>query len=177
MTKLNAQQLRASKPRRSQLGKIKHRKLYIICDSILDAFNIGSIFRLADAMGVKKIYLCGDTQVPPYHRIAKAAVGTDKWVEWEKMNSAEEAIKKVRKIEPKITVFVIEQGKGSSDFRKITFTEPLAFVIGHESAGVSRGAINVSDTMIEIPMFGVNKSLNVLISLAIVMSKVIDKFD
>lgn len=171
MTKLNAKQLRISTPKNSEIRQIKRRKIYIICDNILDSFNIGSIFRLADAVGVSKMYLCGETQLPPYHRITKAAVGTEKWVPWEHADTAVEAIEKVRKTEPKVKIYAIEQGKGSVDFRKIEFKEPLGFVIGHETAGVSRGAIKASDAMIEIPMLGVNRSMNVVISLAIVLSK------
>ena len=94
--KLGAKELRASQPVEADLKKIKRRQIYIICDNILDAYNIGSIFRLADAVDAAKIYLCGQTQTPPYHRIAKAAVGTDKWVPWEKVESAVEAIKRVK---------------------------------------------------------------------------------
>ena len=68
-------------------------------------------------------------------------------------------------------MFAIEQGKGSVDYRKVEFKEPVAFVIGHETTGVSRSAIKEVDEMIEIPMFGVNKSLNVVISLAIILYK------
>ena len=201
MTRLNAKQLRASKPIKSDLAKIKRRQIYIICDNILDAYNIGSIFRLADAVGVSKIYLCGETQTPPYHRIAKAAVGTDKWVPWEKKESAIEAIKELRERHSRlarlvfdsskrdresdpgvreddnqsgITVIAIEQGKGSVDYRKIDFHEPVAFVVGHETTGVSRQALKLVDQIVEIPMFGVNRSMNVVISLAIILSKVIN---
>jgi len=169
--KLGAKELRASQPVEADLKKIKRRQIYIICDNILDAYNIGSIFRLADAVDAAKIYLCGQTQTPPYHRIAKAAVGTDKWVPWEKVESAVEAIKRVKSRESKCKVFAIEQGKGSVDYRKVEFKEPVAFVIGHETTGVSRSAIKEVDEMIEIPMFGVNKSLNVVISLAIILYK------
>ena len=187
--RLNAKQLRASRPTKSDLVKIKRREIYIICDNILDAYNIGSIFRLADAVGVSKIYLCGETQTPPYHRIAKAAVGTDKWVPWEKKESALEAIKELRErhsrldreSDPRfreddggkgIKVYAIEQGKGSVDFRKVNFSEPIAFVVGHETTGVSREAVKACDAMIEIPMFGVNRSMNVVISMAIVLSRI-----
>jgi 23S rRNA (guanosine2251-2'-O)-methyltransferase len=177
MIKLGAKDLRDSKPTRDDLKGIKRRGIYIICDNILDAFNIGSIFRLADAVGVSKIYLCGKTQTPPYHRIAKAAVGTDKWISWEHVDSAVEAINRVKRQGSRVKVFAIEQGKGSVDFRKVKFVEPLAFVIGHETTGVSRDAISTADQLVEIPMFGVNRSLNVLVSLAMIMSKVIEDFN
>src|SRR3989337_1687005 len=95
VTKLGAKQLRVSKPSAREISKINRRDIYIICDNILDTYNIGSIFRLADAVGVKKIYLCGATETPPNSRIAKAAVGTDKWISWEYASTAAEAIQEI----------------------------------------------------------------------------------
>ena len=66
----------------------------------------------------------------------------------------------------------MEKGKGSVDFRKVNFSEPIAFVVGHETTGVSREAVKACDAMIEIPMFGVNRSMNVVISMAIVLSRI-----
>src|SRR3989344_3917813 len=167
--RLNAKQLRASRPTKSDLVKIKRREIYIICDNILDAYNIGSIFRLADAVGVSKIYLCGETQTPPYHRIAKAAVGTEKWVPWEHVSTALDAIKEVRSLKSEVRVVAIERGKGSVDYRKIDFQLPIAFVVGHETTGGSREAAKVCDALIEIPMYGANRSLNEVLSLALVL--------
>src|SRR3990170_7122943 len=96
-TKLDAKQLRVSKPSSQDISKLKRREIYIICDNILDTYNIGSIFRLADAVAAKKIYLCGQTETPPNSRIAKAAVGTDKWISWEYASTAAEAIQEIRK--------------------------------------------------------------------------------
>src|SRR3989338_1982183 len=96
VTKLGARQLRASRPKKSDLAKIKRREIYIICDNILDTYNIGSIFRLADAVAASCVYLCGQTAIPPYHRIAKAAVGTEKWVPWQHFADAKTAIEKLK---------------------------------------------------------------------------------
>src|SRR3990170_7876835 len=96
-TKLDAKQLRVSKPSSQDISKIKRREIYIICDNILDTYNIGSIFRLADAVAAKKIFLCGSTETPPNSRISKAAVGTDKWVPWEYASTAAEAIANLKK--------------------------------------------------------------------------------
>lgn len=171
--KLNAKELRAKEPTESELKKIKRRHIYIICDNILDAFNVGSIFRLADAVGASKVYLCGEMQTPPYHRIAKAAVGTENWVPWEHVDSAVKAISDVRNLESGVRIIAIEQGKNSVDFRKVDFGEPIAFVVGHETTGVSRDAIKACDLTVEIPMYGVNRSLNVVISLAMILSKLL----
>lgn len=172
--KLGAKQLRLSEPTRPDLVKIKRRQIYIICDNLLDTYNIGSIFRLADAVAAKKIYLCGQSQIPPYHRITKAAVGTDKWVPWQHERTAKDAVLKLKKQRSKIKIAAIEQGKKSIDYRKANYQEPMAFIVGHETTGVSKEALALADQIVEIPMYGVNKSLNVMVSLAIVMYKAIE---
>lgn len=171
--KLNSKQLRVSEPTEKDLARIKRRDIYIICDNILDTYNIGSIFRLADAAGVKRIYLCGESETPPNIKILRAAVGTDKWIEWEYAASAVEAIREVKSQSGKCKVVAIELAKGSVDYRKIDYKEPMAFVVGHETTGVSEETLKACDVIAEIPMYGVNISLNVMVSLAIVLYRAI----
>ena len=80
--KLNAKELRVTKPTDEQLSNIKRRPIYIILDNVLDTYNVGSIFRLADAVAAQEVILCGQTESPPNSRIHKAAVGTETWVPW-----------------------------------------------------------------------------------------------
>ena len=202
--KLDAKQLRASKPRQEDIKKIKRRGVYIVCDNVLDTYNIGSIFRLADAVGAREVCLCGGSETPPNSKIAKAAVGTEKWVPWTYFATASEAIEALRErhsrlarpersrrdresADPRfreddnrmIRVIAIEQGKGSIDFRKVNYqlqvtsNQALAFIVGHETDGVSKEALEIADLIVEIPMFGVNRSLNVMVSLAIVLFRAI----
>ena len=172
--KLNAKQLRVSEPREADLKKIKRRDIYIICDNILDTYNIGSIFRLADAVAASRVYLCGQTATPPYHRIAKAAVGTEKWVPWQHFASAKAAISDLKFLISNIKIVAIEQSPKSIDFRKADLSEPVAFIVGHETNGVSKEALALADQIVELPMYGVNISLNVMVSLAIVLFKSIE---
>ncbi len=177
--KLGARELRVSEPKKSDLAKIKRRQIYIICDNIMDTYNIGSIFRLADAVAAKRVYLCGQSETPPNSRISKAAVGTDKWGSWKYASTASEAIAKVKSLHfakasqnkkrSKFKIIAIEQGKGSVDFRKAKYEEQIAFIVGHETNGISKEALKLADQIVEIPIFGVNKSLNVMVSLAIVL--------
>ncbi len=171
--KLDAKQLRASKPKKSEIKKIKRRGIYIVCDNVLDTYNIGSIFRLAEAVAASKVYLCGGSETPPNSRIAKASVGTDKWVPWEYCETAAEAISKLNTQYSKLKVIAIEQGEGSIDFRKADYSQPVVFVVGHETDGVSKEALALADQIVEIPMYGVNISLNVMVSLAIVLYRAI----
>ena len=175
MIKLNAKKLRKSKPAKTQIAKIKRREIYIICDNILDTYNIGSIFRLADAAAAKKIYLCGQAETPPNSRISKASVGCDKWVSWQYASTAVEAVLSIKYEVSGIKVIAIEQSSEAIDFRKADFKEPIAFVVGHETSGVSKEALKLCDQIVEIPMFGVNKSLNVMVSLAVVLYHAIGK--
>lgn len=171
--RLAAKQLRVSEPTKADLAKIKRRDIYIVCDNVLDTYNIGSIFRLADAAAAKCVYLCGQTETPPNHRISKAAVGTEKWVPWQYASTAVEAIAKCKVQSSKCKVIAIEQSPKSIDFRKASYELPIAFVVGHETEGVSKEALKMADAIVEIPMFGVNISLNVMVSLAIVLFRVI----
>ena len=181
--KLGAKELRVSDPTKEQLTSIKRREVYIVCDNVLDTYNIGSIFRLADAVAAKCIYLCGQSETPPNSRIAKASVGTDKWVPWQHFASAKAAIENLKFKIPKrifdesksenLKIIAVEQGKKSIDFRKADYSEPIAFIVGNETEGVSKEALKMADEIIEIPMFGVNRSLNVMVSLAIVLYRAI----
>ncbi len=174
MIKLNAEELRMSKPTEEELKKIKRNPITIIIDNVLDTYNIGSIFRLADAVSAEKIYLCGKTETPPYHRIQKASVGTWQWVPWQYVESAASAIAKLKIKNSKLKIIAVEQHEKSVPYAKVEYTFPIAFVVGHETEGVSKEALELADHIVEIPMFGVNKSLNVMVSLAIVLYKAID---
>src|SRR3989338_3409920 len=96
---LNADQLRSLQPSAisRQTKKIKRQEIYIVLDNVLDTYNIGSIFRLADAVAAKRIYLCGGTEIPPNHRIKKASINTTEIVDWSYCETALEAIKKLKK--------------------------------------------------------------------------------
>jgi len=173
--KLNAKELRGSEPTEAQLRKIKRREIYIILDNILDTYNIGSIFRLADAVAAKKIYICGQSAIPPYHRISKAAVGTDKWVPWQYALTVVEAVSSIKYQVSGIRIVAIEQAKNSVDYREADLSEPVAFIVGHETTGVSKEALELADQIVELPMYGVNVSLNVMVSLAIVLYRAVEK--
>src|SRR3989338_4942359 len=141
--KLGAKKLRVSEPSEADLTKIKRREIYIICDNVLDTYNIGSIFRLADAVAAKCVYLCGQSETPPNSRISKASVGTDKWVPWQYASTAVEAVSSIKNQVSSVKVVAIEQGKASVDFRKASFWEPVAFVVGNESMGISKEVLKM----------------------------------
>lgn len=174
MIRLNAKQLRKKEPRPEELAQIRRNPIYIVLDNILDTYNTGAIFRLADATAAKKIFLCGETETPPNPKILKASVGTFRWVPWEYYKTASKAIQKLRKNLPNIQIIAIEQSKNSIPYTQYKPTFPLALIVGNETYGVSKEILETADYILEIPMFGVNKSLNVMVSLAIVLFRIID---
>lgn len=160
--------MRTSEPSKEELKKIKRREIYFILDNILDTYNTGGIFRLADALGVKKIYLCGVTETPPNTRIKKASINTTEWVQWKYCETATEAIKSLKSKVKNIQIVAIEQNSDSVPYDQIDYKLPIAFVVGNETDGCSKEALKACDQIAEIPMWGVNTSLNVIISLGIV---------
>lgn len=169
MIKLNARQLRTTKPTAEQFKKLKKNPIYIILDNVLDTYNIGAIFRLADAVGCSKVIICGESEVPPHTRIKKASINTTEWVEWEYFSDAKKAIDALRSKVDELQVVSVELDDRSVPYDTFEYKFPLALVVGHESNGVSKEALDASDAIVEIPMWGVNKSLNVMVSLGIVL--------
>lgn len=178
MIKLNAKQLRANQSSdiSYQLKKThKKNEIYIVLDNILDTFNIGSIFRLAEAAGAKKILLCGNTTTPPDHKIKKSSINTTEIVDWEYFETTEEAINDLRSTINEIQIIAVEQSPDSVEYTNYDYKFPTAFIVGHETSGISKEVLKLADAIVEIPMFGVNISLNVMVSLAIILYKTIEK--
>src|SRR3990170_257513 len=132
MIKLNAKELRKGKAGRGK-GKVKHNEIYIVLDNVLDTYNIGSIFRLADAVAAKKIYLCGKTETPPNPRIKKSSINTTEVVEWVYEESPIKVINDLRLMIKDLQVMAIEQSAKSVPYNKFEYKIPLALVVGNES--------------------------------------------
>lgn len=175
--KLGAKELREldEKEVSAKLKSIKRRPIYFILENIYDTYNVGGLFRLADALAITKLYLCGETEIPPNSRIKKASIGTYKVVPWVYKKTAKEAIEELRK---KVMVrkpvwklgkiVAVEQHPQAKLYTWQVYKFPLALVFGNETAGILPETLKLADTIVEIPMWGINKSLNVIVSAAIV---------
>jgi len=174
VNKLNSKQLRKSDPGEKDLKLIKRNPIYLVCDNIIDTYNIGSLFRLADAIAAEKLFLCGDMEYPPSSRIHKAAVGTETWVPWVRYKSAPDAIKELKK--KGVQIIAVEQHPLSTSYKllatKVKF--PCAIVVGNETDGVNHEVLKLADIIVELPMFGINKSFNVWGSAAVMAYKVLE---
>lgn len=175
MQKLNAKELRTTEVDPEIAKSIKKNPVTIILDNVLDTYNIGSIFRLADAVAAEKVILCGQTLTPPNSRIKKASINTTGWVNWEYEETAFLAITKLKALNSKLSVVAVEQDVRSVPFDKATYEFPLAIVVGNETTGVSPEVLDLSDTIVELPMWGINKSLNVMVSCGIILYEIMNQ--
>jgi 23S rRNA (guanosine2251-2'-O)-methyltransferase len=174
MYKLGAKDLRHTRPTPATFKTIKRNPIYLVLDRVIDTYNIGSLFRLADAIAAEKMYICGDTEYPPSSRIHKAAVGTQEWVPWEKADSAASIVKKLKS--EGIQIIAVEQSPLSTPYSVLSTRVkfPVAIIVGNETDGISKKVLGLADVIVELPMFGVNKSFNVWGSAAIVAYQVLE---
>ena len=170
MVKLNARQLRTTQVDMEIAKSIKKNPITIILDNVLDTYNVGSIFRLADAVAAEKVFLCGETLTPPNSRIKKASINTTGWVGWEYQKNTIDVVKKLK--DQDVNIVAVEQDKRSKPFYKVEYQFPLAIVVGHETNGVSGEVLDMADQIVELPMWGINKSLNVMVSCGIVLYEI-----
>ena len=145
----------------------KPARLHIILDNIRSAFNVGSFFRTADAVGNVKIYLCGITSDIFNPKLYKTALGATATVPSFQFGNPMDAIELVKS--QGIPIYSIELTDDAVHFQETTYPNPVALVFGHEREGVSQPILDNSDKKIFIPMNGMKESLNVANTGAIMM--------
>ena len=143
--------------------------LIIVLDNIRSLNNIGSVFRTADAFLIKKIYLCGITAQPPHKDIQKTALGATESVEWEYVENTLELVTKLQT--EGVLVASIEQAEKSVmlDRFSVKTKTTYAVIFGNEVKGVQQKVVSASDAVIEIPQFGTKHSLNISVSVGVVV--------
>lgn len=141
----------------------------LVLDDVRSAMNVGSAFRTSDALRIEKIYLCGITAQPPHREINKTALGAQDTVEWEHKETIQQCIEELRS--DGYLIIAIEQADESTsllDF-KPNVDEKYAFVFGNEVFGVADQVVESADTVLEIPQYGTKHSLNISVSIGVVL--------
>jgi len=143
--------------------------IVIVLENIRSGYNVGSVFRTADAFLVKSIYICGYTAYPPHKEITKTALGAEETVDWKYFKKISEAIEQLRREQYK--VFAVEQVANSLPLQHTRFDadQKLAVVFGNEVSGVEQSTIELSDGCIEIPQLGMKHSLNMATAAGVVL--------
>ncbi|MBK8809056.1 MAG: TrmH family RNA methyltransferase [Bacteroidales bacterium] len=147
----------------------------IVLDNVRSANNIGSVFRTSDAFLVDKVILCGISCTPPNTDIHKTALGSEDAVEWHYQADCFEAVKQLK--EQGYLVYAIEQVEGSISLENFSIdaTQKYAFVFGNEVKGVAQNVVDICTGSIEIPQFGTKHSLNISVSMGVVIWDIFKK--
>lgn len=158
------------------------KEVCVVLPNIRSAHNVGSIFRTADALGIRKVFLAGYTPLPidkfnrPQKEIAKTALGAEKGIEWEHESDPVILLKKLKK--KGFSVVAVEQDPQSIDYKKFKLedckTDKVAFVMGNEVLGLSQTERKQCDYFVEIPMKGDKESLNVVVSFAVALFRILN---
>jgi 23S rRNA (guanosine2251-2'-O)-methyltransferase len=157
---------------------MKRKEVFLLLHDLRSVYNVGSIFRTADACGVSKIILSGTTPTPldRFRRIrkdlAKVALGAEKNISWEKINSPEKILRDFRK--NKFQIVAVEQAKKSVDYKKVKIERKTVLVFGSETKGLSKPILSLCDKIAEIPMKGKKESLNVSVAAGVALFRILN---
>jgi len=140
----------------------------VVLDDVRSLHNIGSVFRTCDAFAVEKIILCGITAQPPHREMEKTALGATESVKWEYVETCLEAVELLKA--DGVKVIGVEQVDGATQLDKVEIgSNRVALVFGNEVKGVSQEVLMSCDAFIEIPQFGTKHSLNISVSVGVVL--------
>jgi len=140
-----------------------------VLENVRSAYNVGSVFRTADAFLIESIYICGYTAYPPHKEIRKTALGAEETVSWKYFKTSAEAVHELKSLGYK--VYAVEQAENSYKLNNIETEkgDKLAVVFGNEVTGVDQATINNCEGCIEIPQLGMKHSLNISVAAGIVL--------
>jgi len=154
----------------------------VVLDNVRSAYNIGSAFRSADAFAADKLVLCGICATPPSAEIHKTALGAEESVPWEHYADTLEAVASLKA--EGYTIVSVEQTENSvklqaggvlpSETASLRSAPPfaerkVALIFGNEVEGVQQSVVDASDFCLEIPQHGTKHSLNVAVTVGIVL--------
>jgi 23S rRNA (guanosine2251-2'-O)-methyltransferase len=142
--------------------------IVVVLENIRSAYNVGSIFRTADAFLLQGMYICGYTAYPPHKEIRKTALGADETVHWKHFKKVQDALDELRAEGFKI--YAVEQASNSIHLQQFHYKgEKVAVILGNEVTGVEQSTIEQTDGCIEIPQLGMKHSLNVSVAAGVVL--------
>lgn len=148
--------------------KNKKIDLFVVLHNIRSCYNVGSVFRTSDALGVEKIFLGGYTPNPEKNSaIKKTALGAENMVKWEAHRQTHHILKKLKS--QGITIVALELTAKSIDLEDFEPNFPFALLLGNEVTGLSAAMLKYADYVVQIPMLGEKESLNVSVSYGIAM--------
>lgn len=151
--------------------------LIILLDNVRSAFNVGSLFRTADAAGCSEVITTGITPHPGgsgADKLSKSALGADRMVPSRHFDTTLQAIAALREELPDYELIGVETTELSVVYSDYDYAkEGDVLVLGNEVTGVDTEIIPLLDAVVEIPMFGAKNSLNIASCAPIVLYEVL----
>ena len=146
--------------------------LVVVCENVNDPRNVGMAFRICEAMGVRKLYLCGDTPAPPHKKISRVARSTEKWLPFEYREHIVELLQDLKA--DGYLLCGLEITDKSQDVRDYPFQNhnAIALVIGGEQRGISANTLLQLEQTVHINMYGRNTSINVIMAMSIALYEI-----
>ena len=147
---------------------------FALLDNIRSVWNVGSMFRTADAVALGGLYLCGMTGTPPRKDMEKTALGATLTVPWDFWPDSLDAARQVKELG--MPLIALEQDPRARPWDTFDFPFPHCFIVGHEVNGVRPELLELVDHVVEIPMAGTKHSLNVAVSFGVLAFQIQKKW-
>lgn len=145
----------------------QERDIVLIAENMSYARNVASLFRIADALRAKKVFLTGESHHPPFGKdLSKVSRGKEKVVPWEHHATSLECIESLKA--EGYQIIAIEQCEESVLYTEVTYPQKVAFLVGSEMFGLAKKSAAAADLAVVIPMYGKGGSINVHVALAVV---------
>lgn len=148
--------------------------VHVVLDNLRSAFNVGSIFRTADAGCVERLHLCGMTAYPPNTKLAKTALGATDYVPWTYYRDTREALERLRG--QSVPIIAIEVGDDAVPHFRFDWQKPVAIVFGNEVHGIQPAVLEACDATVCIPMSGYKNTINVASAFGIVLYEILRRW-
>ncbi len=147
----------------------------LVLDNIRSAYNVGAMFRTADAVGVSRVVLCGITAHPPNAKLEKTALGATDVVPWSYFAATGWALDELRAAG--VAIVALETAPEATPIYDYDWPNPVALVVGNEVTGISADVLARCDAVVSIPMVGAKNSLNVASAAAVALYDIHRRFD
>lgn len=147
------------------------RTLVLVLEDVEDPVNVGSVFRVADALKVQEVVLTGITARPPHKLITRVGRAKDQRVKWRSAASAPAVLEELKA--DGFVPYAVELNPQAKAYHEVDYADRVALVVGHEDHGVTKKTLAVCPNTIFLPMYGKGGSLNVAAALTVAAYRVL----
>jgi tRNA (guanosine-2'-O-)-methyltransferase len=159
-------------PTKERIKKAKHvlslrqPDLRVALEEVTNTHNASAVVRTCDAAGIMYVEIISASGEPfPVNRAISTRA--EKWLRFNYYSSTSECLKHLK--DEGFTIAATHLGEEAVPYTSLDYTEPTVIVFGNESEGISEEALKLSDHVIKIPMVGMVQSLNLSVSVSIIL--------